>query len=380
MIDTLSKGSVVFFLLGMFVVTASAQDPTFSFEASAINDIKLQGGPSGEIRATPGDTITVEIFLRDWSPEGVLLRAYQASIDKRGYTSGFQGTIQPVAYETTTLKSHDNKPNCFIDTTRSQYIFAGRQNFGITDTMSPDYRWMGALVDPDECVLSKQNGAKLYCGTVKLKVSEKANGPFTIRFLEEEWASSLRDPKNMPIMGLSFSSLAIHVGPPVLRVVGSELDAGSIDGRGLGVLGGNAQCGWSRFVLRCNSDSSGVKASDFVVKDGTDNPPRIKSLQAVGRVITVELDRPITPGKWTTITHKTSGTGVRFGSLPGDVTGDSVLGADDLAALIAAADGGSSLPSHRTDLDCNGSQSPSDIVGLIELLAQPGAYRARIRN
>lgn len=50
--------------------------------------------------------------------------------------------------------------------------------------------------------------------------------------------------------------------------------------------------------------------------------------------VQITLNHAIAPGTWTRITHTASGAGVCVGYLPGDVSGDGVVTASDIAALI----------------------------------------------
>ena len=87
----------------LFVVRlAAAQDPAkpagpvllmpvFSIEAVEVNSVPITGGPVPKITVAPGDVITAQIFIRNWSPQGQKMRAYQAKIDPAGYTSGTSG-------------------------------------------------------------------------------------------------------------------------------------------------------------------------------------------------------------------------------------------------------------------------------------------------
>ena len=69
------------FALVLPIQTASAQSPTFSLEAIAINKIPVSPKPDQPIKAAPGDVITVKVYIRDWSPGGERIRAYQAEPD-----------------------------------------------------------------------------------------------------------------------------------------------------------------------------------------------------------------------------------------------------------------------------------------------------------
>ena len=365
-------------LTGLLVSWAPAQEPqpggepepAFSLEVVSVNGSPLPGGPVSEISASPGDILTVKIFVRDWSAGGVTLRAYQASLDRRGYTSGYEGTICAVDFEKTTALSLENKENAFVDPNNPQFVFFGLQNFAITDSVSASHRWLGALIDSDDSLLSPQNGTKFYCGTVRLKVSDKARGPFTLRLQQQPGSSTLRDPKNNQILGLNFEPLKIEVGVLALRILSSDPPTGAIDAR----WGG----GWNRILFRQNGAKTEIAKEDFRIEDGTATPPQIKSLQREGSLITLELDRRITRGRWTTITHILSATGTRIAFLPGDVNNDGAANRRDVSTIIDWAKSSNDLPLYRADIDGDGAYTVRDAVRLIDLLAEPGTHRARI--
>lgn len=373
---SLSIATRVLGLTGLLVAWAPAQEPerkheaVFSLEVVAVNGNPLPGGPASEISASPGDVLTARIFVRDWSADGVKLRAYQASLDARGYTSGYEGTICAVDFEKTTAVNLENRENAFVDPNDPQFVFFGLQNFAITDSVSASHRWLGALIDTSDSRLAPQDGTKYYCGTVRLKVSDKARGPFTLRLQEAPWASTLRGPENKQVLGLSFEPLKIDVGVLALRILSSDPPSGAIDARSAG--------GWNRILFRQNGAETEIAKEDFRIDDGTATPPQIKNIQRVGSLITLELDRRITRGIWTTITHISSATGARIAYLPGDVDNDGATTSRDVSTIIDWAKSSNELPLYRADIDGDGAYTVRDAVRLVELLAEPGTYRARL--
>jgi hypothetical protein len=95
--------------------------------------------------------------------------------------------------------------------------------------------------------------------------------------------------------------------------------------------------------------------------------------------LTVILDRPITPGAVTTLTYVSFGgvaqTGV-FIAHPGNVNGDGIVDADDLAAMVKILNG-SETPAHGLySADCNhsGKITPADLLCVLNLLNGGDAY------
>lgn len=355
----------------------TAEDATMSVKVAAVNGKPLPGGPAGTLTVHPGDVLSVEILVRNWSRHGDTLRAFQATMDEHGFTTGLSGTIEPLAYDETTGKGLDNKANCFVDTARPDYAFKGLQNFGVTDSVSPGYRWMGAVLEPNDSPKHAQNGREFYCGSVNMKVSDDARGTFTVGLIEEEWGSTLRTPMNFQVLGLTFERMVVNVEPDALRVVSAEPPAGAIDARWLGRSKG-ADRGWDRVTLTFNQEPRGLTTADFEIVDGTNAPPRIKDLQFAGPVATLSLDRGTLARRWTTVTHKSSGTGTKFALLPGDVDASGVVDTDDFLRLVEPQNAERPLAVFQCDIDGDGACGPKDALREIELLGQPEAPHAKL--
>ncbi len=360
--------------LGVVSSTAPAQNPTYSLEATAINGIPLAGGTTNRISVAPGDTITLELYLRDWSPDGEVLRAYQAALDTDGYTSGGVGEIKPVDYDATTGKQDENKENCFVDRTNPLYVLKGAEEFALTDTRSPGYRWLGIIIHEVEGLISAQDGKKSYCGTVHMKVSDDAVGSFRLRLRGGQGNSTIRDPASKAIIPLDLEDCIVDVRRGTVRIVSSDPPGNAIDARTR--PSGHADGGWTRIALTFSGDTVQMTTTDFAVDDGTATSPRVTNVAAAGSTITLLLDRPVQPGRWTTITHRDSGTLAIIGCLPGDVNNDGTLDAQDLAELLNPSDEAGSRPMYRTDIDHDGATGTGDVLALLDLLTKPGAYHS----
>lgn len=379
---------------GLSATAALGQNPTLSLEVTAVNATPL-AEPVTEIHAGPGDVLTVELLVRDWSPDGEMLRAVQASIDPHGYISGYSGNVKPVDYDARWAKGEENKENGFVDPSHPRFIFGGLTHLAMVDTRSAGYRYLCLVLANEDAQLSRQDGVKYYFGTLKLRVSDDASGPFFLGLDQVPGASVLRDPMNQTIIPLDFERLTIHVASGVvpLRLVASDPPNGAIDARlprrmtvqptsqsiGMQTPKPVPHCGWKAIDLSFNGDAGGLTAEDFTIKDGAsgrDEPLRIRQVLVKGSVATVVFDRGIHSRRWTTITHTDSGTGIRLASLPGDVNNDRAVNADDLLALIYGPEKGSPLPSYQGDIDRDGSSGISDALRLIDVMNQPTAYRA----
>jgi len=367
-------------LTGLLAVTVAAQNPTLSLEATAVNWVPLEK-PTTEITVGPSDILTLQIFARNWSPNGEALRAMQAVIDDRSYTSGESGKILPLDYELTTAQETENKNNAYVDTFAADYIFAGLKELAVVDTISWGYRYLNVVVDRDQSVVCPEPDTRYSCGILNVKVSEDASGTFLFGLDDRFENSILRDADNLPIGPMEYDAITIHVvkGASPLRIVSSTPPSGSVDAR-RAVGSGRATGGWDKIELTFNNAAEGLTPEDITIEDGTPNPPRITKVTIDGRTATLLLDRGIRRRAWTDITHHTSRTGIRIGSLPGDVNNDGAVSVTDVMFLVRAGrPGPDGLPPYQGDINRDGRADTHDVLRLIDLLNEPDAYRARLR-
>lgn len=365
-------------LFTLLATAAWGQNPTLSLEATAINGKQLET-PKSHIAVKPGDIISATIFVRDWSPAGEQLRAYQASIDANGFTSGYTGKIFPVDFDNTSAKMEENTKNAVIDLNHPRFVFKDLPAMPIIDSISWGYRFLAILVNrADALVREKQDGTKFYCGTVRLQVSDDANGPFIIGLEDDPSDSVLKAPHNRTIIPLDFERLQIDVSGVVpLRIIDTDPPKGAIDARRT-ALTGTMNRGWDTVKLKLSGAPNAMDADAFAIEDGSSAPPRVTAVELDGPIATLKFDRGIRRGAWTSITHKTSQTGTRIGFLPGDVNNDGVTNAADVFDLIYAPVGEKAWPLYRTDLDRDGAFSVRDVLCVIDGLTEPGAFRAAL--
>lgn len=363
----------VCFGFGVFPAAGAAQQPTLSLEVTSVNGKPLKKS-TGKITAGPGDVLGLKIFVRDWSPDGQKLRALQAQIESRGYTSGSSGSILPVDYQETTLSEFENKANAFIDTKDPQYVFKGVKEIPVVDTLSWGYRYLLIAINTDDAISCPQDGTRFSCGTLNVQVSDDASGVFLLGLDENPSASTIQDENDAGILPLHFEQLTVNVleAAAVLRVLGSDPPAGAIDARQ------RKRGGWDRINLIFNADTAGVKAGDFTIEDGTRHAPKIRKLESSGTRLTLWLDRGIQPARWTGIDHAKSSTGTRIGSLPGDVNGDGFVDAVDVFLLADQASGHVQLPAYQVDVDADGTFGVADALRVIHLLNELDAYRSTL--
>ena len=62
---------------GLCAAGVQAGTTTYSFRAAEVNSIPIAGDGVARMVVAPGDLVTVEVFLRDWSPEGQMAAAFR---------------------------------------------------------------------------------------------------------------------------------------------------------------------------------------------------------------------------------------------------------------------------------------------------------------
>lgn len=337
--------------------------PMFSVDAYEVNGVAIPNGPASKITIAPGDVVTAKIMIRNFSPYGQKLRAYQAQMNPDGYKSGTKGTLQPVGHNPGT----NNDANAFIDQKDPNYIHKGLASIPLVDSAKEGYRWLNVLLNYEESPVSTQDSKKFSCGTVKLVASPDAEGVFKISLVEEGFASGILDPANEPIVPLGFEPLMVEVksGVKWLRIESSDPVNGSVDGR---ITPGKSEPVWNSVVLQFNGVVGNATAADFEVQDGSNSPPTISKVEVSDAQVLITLDKGIRAGAWTMIKHRASSSVTRIGRLAGDVSSDGRCDANDLAALIDGLNGAAKLTSYQADLDGDGTIGIRDSLRMIDLL------------
>ena len=219
MVDHARVCRLVIYIVGALATSAIAQEPVFSVEAVEINAVPIPGAPVSQVAALPGDILTTEIYVRDWSPSGEDLAGYQAQIDPTTYLSGSAGNVQPVNYETTQKTRSGNKENCYIDREHPRHVHAELEHLPLVDHRSKGYRWASLVLGGEKGPISDQDGSKYYCATLKLQVSDDAQGTFTISLMEGANQSGLRDSNGRPVFPVQIEALTVVVSPNLAALV-----------------------------------------------------------------------------------------------------------------------------------------------------------------
>lgn len=158
--------------------------------------------------------------------------------------------------------------------------------------------------------------------------------------------------------------------------VGSTPSSGAIDARTPLSTDGTTAVGMTQVTFLFDRPTNCAAPGQFhVTQEGVEgNAPQVADVQVInpGELL-VTLDRPITPGAWTTITHTPSNSSARIGFLPGDVNSDKYSGPADILDLVDTLNGlGPDRAEWSTDLDRSGVTAPADILMLVDLLNGAG--------
>lgn len=355
------------------ITPAVAPLPTISLEAVAVNDIPIPAGPTRTLKLAIGDVVTCKIFVRDWSPAGEPLRAYQVQLDEASYASGDQGVVQPVDFQ----MNPDKDPNAFIDRDDPQWVHKGLQAIAMVDTVSAGYRFLSVAEDPKSAPVSEMDGKKFVCGTVRMVASKNAKGTYKLGVVEDPYASSIITPDNENVVPIEYEKLVVEVASTTQwrKMLASDPPTGAVDARRM-KKSNDSTGAWDRLTLQFSSDTSDLAPADLTIDDGTSSPPKIRKITSEGTKALVELDRGIRGGAWTTFTHKSSKASTRVGCFPGDVNADGKAGSADVDLLIQALNRSDTLPLYRTDVDGDGKLGAGDLLGLLDVLASGPTRRS----
>lgn len=355
--------ALLFVLMFVGQQSATALDPTFSLRAVSINGTPIVGDGLDHLIAHPGDEISCEIFIRNWSPNGERMRAIQGEIDHITYTSGKAGAVRPCGWQQTTLRGQNNSNHARIDISHPRFVYPGQQIVPLTPSHKPDYMFISVLVSGDG-PLCPQTGINHYLGTLDLCVSDDAQGTFTIDFVKGDQHTTMRTSDQMPIGPVETENLKIEVGDKERPAWISESEPGfqAIDARSAQAAGVR---GWDRFQLAMSDAAGSVDGSSFAVTDESDSPPQVKNVTVDGRRVTVILDRPVAAKGWTTLTHKPSGSFTKVGRFFGDVNADTIHGPEDMKLLTRVLNGRENLPPYRSDVNGDGEVDARDLLALM---------------
>jgi len=137
-----------------------------------------------------------------------------------------------------------------------------------------------------------------------------------------------------------------------------------------------------------DAGAEALDVDDFTLVETPEQVDPVPALTAVvdlgGNCYELQLERPITPGVWTTFiaeVYSEAGTPVDpaadridIGFLPGDVDHSLASSAVDITVLVDALLGTITLPESSTNIDRSSESGANDIVQLIEVLRGGGMF------
>ncbi len=172
----------------------------------------------------------------------------------------------------------------------------------------------------------------------------------------------------------------LNAGP--VRVIVSSPPDGAIDARQPSEPDGSDPAGWQSVDLMFGgplTDIADVLNAEYsVTQEGGEGPPpavaSVTQVEGEDRWVRITLDRTVSPGAWTTVTHVASGTSISLGYLPADVNADRTSAPADILRIIDVMNGVVDLPIWSTDVDRSGVAGPPDILRVVDLLNGAGTY------
>ncbi|MHC5110442.1 MAG: hypothetical protein ACYTHJ_11250 [Planctomycetota bacterium] len=345
---------------------AGEAKPTYSIRLKSINGTQISGLGVSSFKVAPGDRLEFDLTIRDWSPNGEMAAAVQATLLSSSFTSGQAGSILPVAYETTTARGVDNSKNAIIDTSNIKYLHYGKETVSYVDsiTSEPGYRWLSMLfgkIGP----ISRQDGTERYIGSVKSIVSNDAQGTFEYSLSNAPADAVVLTFDKENVLGIQAESTTLTVTDQPTRqwIVSSRPAWGHVEA----TQPGDSK-GISSVTLRMRMDADNVSASDIAVTSTNGTAPKVKSVRAQGRNLTVELSGSIPAEAWTTITHVPSGSSMKMARMYGDTNSDGYCDFDDLAHALDQVNERGEIALSSGDLNGDTSVDAVDMIQLLDTL------------
>lgn len=310
--------------------------------------------------------------------------------------------------------------SAFMESGRGDFLFSGQQAFLTVATGSPNVQFLGTVTGFDAAVAGTE--AAHYLGTVLLKVSMDAAGPFTVRMKEDANFTFLNDRQSQKIVPATFLPAVVNV-PRCAFVSCDDLDDCTIDTMDpitcacsyapvpcptgqrceLGACveeplcprvvesapvncGIDARAAFSppapftaagvdgvalRFDGSC--DAARLRLADFQLWPATTGGtgiPAIVALHPDAETVGVAFDAAIPVDEWWCLTYAVGHRSVCFAQIPGDVNGDQRVGPADFEALRGWIERMPMVvpPDASTDLNRSGGTDAEDLTTLMDML------------
>lgn len=149
-----------------------------------------------------GQTVTLEIYVSGWSPN--LLKTVQATVDSSKYSNGVGGTLVPLGWP------GSPEDGCFINTSRSDFVFDGMVFLEAVYTGGLDYMWGATLLVSAKA----DDGQTYYLGTLILEIPANADGTYLIDFVDGNTKTFMKDDVGQFILPIITTPAVIKINNP----------------------------------------------------------------------------------------------------------------------------------------------------------------------
>jgi len=146
-----------------------------------------------------GQIVTLEIYVSGWSPK--LLKTVQATVNSSKYSNGVGGTLIPYGWPGTP------ENGCFIDTSRTDFVFNGMVFIDAVYHSALDYMWGATLLMGGK----SDGGFSYYLGTLVLEIPTTANGSYIIDFIDGTSNTFMKDDGDNQILPIITTPAVITI-------------------------------------------------------------------------------------------------------------------------------------------------------------------------
>jgi hypothetical protein len=149
-----------------------------------------------------GQTVTLEIYVSGWYPN--LLSTVQATVDSSQYSNGVGGTLIPLGWPGTP------EDGCFINISRSDFVFNGMVFLEAVSTGALDYMWGATLLTGGKA----DDSQTYYLGTLILEIPTNADGLYFIDFIDGTTKTFMKDDVGQFILPIITTPAVIKINHP----------------------------------------------------------------------------------------------------------------------------------------------------------------------
>lgn len=387
--------TIVFIFVVLWAHLQSVEATTFTLLAVSVNgSIPRQ---FDVVTLEPGDTVVLEVWVWDWSPEGERLRSWQIYLS--GDSLSNEGNVPlELAADVCLFPGLGYMlggcifpevgfivEGCFIEKWRTDYVFYDRPSLPSTDPYSLPCRAGDSLFNVFDAPVFT---VPRYLATVILNVPLGACGTFEIDF---GYADG-RDVNGLRIDPIRTNSVVLHVNqlcPCPLQIVEATSEVASsppncaIDAREPNFPDGLRPLSFrtAAYPFLRDDGCAGPELADFSLRE-VPSPDVFEPRNSVVHIgvhedmATMLFERAIVPDRWTCVSYTGIDRGQAcWGHLPGDVNNDGQSTAEDVEYLIGCITGQHECADYQCNIDREGAGcSPADTLRLIDVLNGAANY------